>query len=69
MVAQFYFRARIINIDRTGASHVHIVSHMCRRNTFADAQDDAKIKSDTEFVTKNNPAVRTTSLDISHKPG
>jgi hypothetical protein len=42
---------------RSGASYVHIVSHMCRRNTFADAQEDAKVKTDTDFVTKNNPAV------------
>ncbi|KAH7072380.1 hypothetical protein FB567DRAFT_611796 [Paraphoma chrysanthemicola] len=52
--------------EMTGASHVHIVSHMCRRNTFADAQDDAKIKSDTEFVTKNNPA-RFVHVDQSYR--
>ncbi|KAF2035220.1 hypothetical protein EK21DRAFT_84841 [Setomelanomma holmii] len=50
----------------TGASYVHIVSHMCRRNTFADAQDDAKVKKDTEFVTKNNPA-RFVHVDQSYR--
>jgi hypothetical protein len=42
---------------RSGASEVHIVSHMCRKSTFAEAQNDAKVKGDKEFVTKNNPAV------------
>jgi hypothetical protein len=43
-------------LHRSGASEVHIVSHMCRKSTFAEAQNDAKAKLDTEFVTKNNPA-------------
>jgi len=30
---------------------------MCRKSTFAEAQNDAKVKDDKEFVTKNNPAV------------
>lgn len=45
---------------RSGANEVHIVSHMTRQNTFAEAQDDAKAKDDKEFVTKNNPAVSPT---------
>lgn len=44
--------------NSSGASEVHIVSHMCRKSTFAEAQNDAKVKDDKEFVTKNNPAVR-----------
>jgi hypothetical protein len=45
------------HLYRSGASDVHIVSHMCRRSTYSDAQDDAKDKEDNDFVTKNNPAV------------
>lgn len=48
--------------NSSGASEVHIVSHMCRKSTFAEAQNDAKIKGDKDFVTKNNPAVRQAYL-------
>lgn len=48
---------------KTGASHVHVVSHMCRRHTFAEAQGDASTKGDKEFVTKNNPAVCCEDVD------
>ncbi|KAF2709143.1 hypothetical protein K504DRAFT_381277 [Pleomassaria siparia CBS 279.74] len=50
----------------SGASEVHIVSHMCRRHTYAEAQDDAKVKDDTEFVTRNNPA-RFVHVDQSYR--
>ncbi|KUJ21445.1 uncharacterized protein LY89DRAFT_770830 [Mollisia scopiformis] len=50
----------------SGASEVHIVSHMCRKSTFAEAQEDAKVKSDTDFVTKNNPA-RFVHVDQSYR--
>jgi len=52
-------------LNSSGASDVHIVSHMTRRATFAEAQNDAKSKSDTDFVTKNNPAVSEVYLAIS----
>ncbi|KAF2640005.1 hypothetical protein P280DRAFT_427639, partial [Massarina eburnea CBS 473.64] len=50
----------------SGASEVHIVSHMCRRHTYAEAQDDAKVKGDQEFVTRNNPA-RFVHVDQSYR--
>jgi len=51
---------QMLTVHRSGASEVHIVSHMTRQATFADAQNDAKNKVDTEFVTLNNPAVSQT---------
>lgn len=50
----------------TGASEVQIVSHMCRRHRFDEAQSDAKDKDDKEFVTKNNPA-RFVHVDQSYR--
>lgn len=50
----------------TGASEVQIVSHMCRRHRFDEAQSDAKGKDDKEFVTKNNPA-RFVHVDQSYR--
>lgn len=44
--------------NRTGASHVVVVSHLTRRSTTAEARGDAEAKADTEPVTLNNPAVR-----------
>lgn len=43
-----------------------MVSHMCRRHTFAEAQDDAATKGDKEFVTRNNPA-RFVHVDQSYR--
>jgi hypothetical protein len=60
----FFFETHLY---RSGASDVHIVSHMCRRSTFSDAQDDAKEKKDNDFVTKNNPAVSPAQLTTSQK--
>lgn len=50
----------------SGASEVHVVSHMSRKSTFNDAQEDAKTKKDTDFVTKNNPA-RFVHVDQSYR--
>ena len=51
---------------RTGASEVHVVSHMCRRHTFVEAQNDAAAKGDKDFVTRNNPA-RFVHVDQSYR--
>ncbi|KAE9983500.1 hypothetical protein EG328_009840 [Venturia inaequalis] len=64
--AKYYPEVRDIIKKYSGASEVHIVSHMCRKSTFAEAQDDAKIKGDKEFVTKNNPA-RFVHVDQSYR--
>ncbi|OQO10800.1 hypothetical protein B0A48_04100 [Cryoendolithus antarcticus] len=52
--------------EKTGATHVHVISHMCRRHTTADSKEDALEKKDTDFVTKNNPA-RFVHVDQSYR--
>lgn len=49
--------APVTDDPRTGASHVHIVSHMCRRATHIASLEAAEGKDDKEFVTVVNPAV------------
>jgi hypothetical protein len=50
-------------MSRTGASEVHVVSHMCRRATHKESVDAAEGKDDTEFIKVMNPAVGT---DVAH---
>jgi len=52
--------------EKTGASDVHIFSHMSRRHTFDEAQEDAAAKNDSEFVKRNNPA-RFVHVDQSYR--
>jgi len=40
----------------TGASHVHVFSHLCRRETNAASLEAAKGKKDEDFVPTMNPA-------------
>lgn len=40
----------------SGASEVHVISHMCRRDTHAASVDAAKGKEGAEFVSIMNPA-------------
>ncbi|KAK0280191.1 hypothetical protein LTR35_008342 [Friedmanniomyces endolithicus] len=51
---------------KTGATKVHVVSHMCRRHTTADSKSDAEGKPDTDYVTLNNPA-RFVHVDQSYR--
>lgn len=62
----FYPEIKSLIKKVTGANDVHIISHMCRRATTADSQEDAKNKADTDFVTLNNPA-RFAHCDQSYR--
>ncbi|EXJ92459.1 hypothetical protein A1O3_01010 [Capronia epimyces CBS 606.96] len=50
----------------TGGDHIHILSHMTRNATTAQALGDAANKADTDFVTIVNPA-RFVHVDQSYR--
>ncbi|KAK6436154.1 hypothetical protein LTR95_007649 [Oleoguttula sp. CCFEE 5521] len=62
----YYPEIEKIMKDKTSATHVHVISHMCRRHTTADSKEDPAEKKDTDFVTKNNPA-RFVHADQSYR--
>jgi len=66
-VEEVYYPEVVDIIKRTtGADHVHIVSHMCRRATHIASLEAAAGKDDKEFVTVVNPA-RFVHVDQSYR--